>query len=166
MRTQGSEQRRIDSRRRIAMKVTTMRHPVEVKLFVTVVLATCLFVAAVNAQPRFRGKFTLPYEVHWGDAVLPAGEYFLSMDPFEAAAVVRSASGHAMYIPAAPASDGSEKRGTCLVIMVRGDQHRVLSLNLPELGQSLIYERLTKSEREVHAKTDQIQAVPLLTAGK
>jgi len=67
------------------MKVT-MRHPVEVKLFVTVVLATCLFVAAVNAQPRFRGKFTLPCEVHSGDVVLPAGEYFLSMDPFGAAA--------------------------------------------------------------------------------
>jgi hypothetical protein len=148
------------------MKVMTMRHRLEVKLFVTVLAATWLFGGAVNAQTRFHGKFKLPYEVHWGKALLPAGEYSISMDWFQAGTEVRSASGQTVFIPGSPITDDSEKRGTCLVIMVRGDERRVRSLNLPEIGRSLIYEPLTKSERETRAKADQMQAVPVLTAGK
>jgi hypothetical protein len=146
------------------MKVTT-RYTAEVKLLVAVVLATSVFVAAVNAQPRFQGRFRLPYEVHWGNVVLPAGEYTITLPPFEAAGLVRSASGKAQFIPFAPIED-SKEGVSCLVITVRGDERRVLSMNLPQLGQSLIYERLTKTERETLAKADQVQEVPVLTAGK
>ena len=146
------------------MKVTT-RHTAAVKLLAAVVLATSVFVATVNAQPSFQGRFTLPYEVHWGNAVLPAGAYTITMPPFEAAALVRSASGKAQFIPFASTED-SKQGVSCLFIAVRGDEHRVLSLNLAQFGQSLIYERLTKTERETLAKADQIQAVPVLTARK
>ena len=33
-------------------------------------LATC-----GNAQSAYQGKFTLPFETHWGGATLPAGDY-------------------------------------------------------------------------------------------
>jgi hypothetical protein len=38
-------------------------------------IALGVFVASANAQ---QAKFTLPFEVHWGNAVLPAGEYTMN----------------------------------------------------------------------------------------
>jgi hypothetical protein len=78
--------------------------------------------------------------------------------------VVRSASGKAQFIRATVATEDNKKGDNCLVIMARGNERRVLSLNLPELGQSLIYERLTKSERETVVKAE--QAVPVIVAAK
>ena len=48
------------------------------------VLAAATFAIAADAakSPAFKGKFSLPYEVHWGAAVLPAGEYTIeNTDP-------------------------------------------------------------------------------------
>ncbi len=47
------------------MKAKTMRHAIEVRLFAVVLLATCAFAAAANAQ-TIAAKFTLPFETHWG----------------------------------------------------------------------------------------------------
>ena len=146
------------------MQKKTIRHASEVKLFVALVLATCVFAAAVSAQPRFEGRFTLPYEIHWGQTVLAAGEYTIFMNPSQAAAVVRSASGEAQFIRANVATEDNKKGVNCLIITARGNEHRVRSLNLPGVGQSLVYERLTKSERETVVKAD--QAVPVVVAAK
>ena len=32
-----------------------------------------------NAQNIYQGKFTLPFETHWGSATLPAGDYTFVM---------------------------------------------------------------------------------------
>ena len=32
-----------------------------------------------NAQNAYQGKFTLPFETHWGSATLPAGDYTFTM---------------------------------------------------------------------------------------
>jgi hypothetical protein len=164
--TPGSQQRRIESRRRIAMKVTTTRHTAEVKLLVAVVLATSVFVAAVNAQPRFQGKFTLPYEVHWSTAVLPAGQYTIRINSIGAAAFVWSADGKTAFVLPSRFRDDSQKGPTSLLITVYGNERRVRSLNLPELGASLVYEPVNKIEREMLAKSGRVTAVPVLTAGK
>jgi len=48
-------------------------------VFLAALLATCMFARGANAQfSAFEGKFTLPYETHWGKAVLPAGNYVLT----------------------------------------------------------------------------------------
>ena len=44
-----------------------------VKMLAILTLAICASTAAENAQ-TVTGRFTLPYEVHWGTATLPAGE--------------------------------------------------------------------------------------------
>jgi hypothetical protein len=147
------------------MKEKVMRYSVEVKMFVTVVVAASLLAGAVNAQPRFQGKFTLPYEVRWGNALLPAGEYSIRMVPSEPA-VILSTNGKAHFIRVAPITEESRKGSTCLFIMVRGDERRVRSLNLPQLGQSLAWERLSKTEREKLASADREQAVPVIVAGR
>ena len=44
-----------------------------VRILAIFTLAMCAFTATANAQ-SVMGRFTLPYEVHWGTATLPAGE--------------------------------------------------------------------------------------------
>jgi len=44
----------------------------------TLGLLVCfLWVGVANAAPLYRGRFSLPHQVRWGQAVLPAGEYLL-----------------------------------------------------------------------------------------
>ena len=45
-----------------------------------VALALCLSAGLGSAQEiHYKGMFTLPFEAHWGGAVLPPGDYTISM---------------------------------------------------------------------------------------
>jgi len=147
------------------MNAKTIRHAIEVRLFAVVLLASCAFAAAANAQ-TLAAKFTLPFETHWGKNVLPAGEYSITMDSSAEVALVRSANGKTVGFTPIPIKADSDKGATALFIMVRGNEHRVRSLNLPGRGVSLIYPPTTNAEREMLANADQVRAVPVITAGK
>jgi hypothetical protein len=147
------------------MTAKTMRQSVKAKLFAAVVLATGVFAVSAYAQPNFEGKFKLPYEVHWNHAVLPAGEYSIRMRS-TGPAIVSSASGDRTVYTAAPIISDGVKGATCLTITVSGNERKVRSLNLPKLGQSLTFEPLTKTEREMLAKAGQIDTVRVITARK
>ena len=76
-------------RKKMKMKATA---------FSVVTLAVCFLAGAANAAPTFSGKFTFPYEVHWGRTVLPAGNYSITIDRFEPAAIVRSTNGKTHFV--------------------------------------------------------------------
>jgi hypothetical protein len=147
------------------MKAKTIRRAIEVKLFAVVLLATCAFAAAANAQ-SFYAKFTLPFDTHWGKNVLPAGNYTMSLNSQTNVALVRSADGKTVGFTPIPIEASSKKGATALMVMVRGNERIVRSLNLPTHGVSLIYTPATSAEREILAKADQVQSVPVITAGK
>jgi len=147
------------------MKTKTIRRAIEVRLFAVVLLATCAFAAAANAQ-SFAGRFTLPFKTHWGKNVLPAGDYTMSLDSRTNVALVRSADGNTVGFTPIPIPATSHNGATALLIMVRGNERTVRSLNLPANGVSLIYTPTTNAEREILAKADQVQSVPVITAGK
>jgi len=136
------------------------------KLFLGVLIAGCVFTATANAHPSFAGKFTLPYEVRWGRATLPAGEYFIWMDSTTAPAMVTSASGSRTVYTEFPVVGESDGNGRYLTITTQGNEHRVRALNLPEIGKSMVFAPLTKAERERLAKAKQIQTVPVIIATK
>jgi hypothetical protein len=149
------------------MKTTHATHlPTSLKLLLGVVIATCAFTAVANAQPSFVGKFTLPYEVHWDSAVLPAGEYSIRMDSAAGPAVIRWASGSREVYTRFRIIADSEKGGAYLTLTIQGNERRVRSVNLPELGESVIFAPLTKTERERLAKAGQISTVPVVIARK
>jgi len=125
-----------------------------------------VFTAAANAQPSFEGKFTLPYEVHWNHAVLPAGEYSITVDAKGMPAVVHSTRTGNSVNTNSPILADQEKGAASLTVTIRGNERRVRSMNLPQIGKSLIFEPLTKTEREIFAKAGQIDAVPVVTAQK
>lgn len=146
--------------------VRRIQHPALLKLLLGVLIASCVFTAAANAQPTFAGKFTLSHEVRWGQAVLPAGEYSIRMDSMAANPVIRSAgSSRTVYAPVPTLAD-SEKGDTYLTITLQGNERQVRSLNLPQLGKTVIFAPLTKTEREILAKAGQITTVPVVTAKK
>ncbi len=133
--------------------------------FTVAILAACALAGAANAQPTFSGRFTLPYEVHWGHAVLPPGDYSITMDRFDSAAIVRSASGKAHFITGLPSTGDSLKGGAFLYVTSNGGQRRVRYMNAPMLGKVLIYEPISKTEREEIARGDG-QALPVVVAAK
>jgi hypothetical protein len=149
----------------MTMKANTMGHGIKARLFAVVLLAGLAFGGSANAQ-TIAAKFTLPFEVHWGKAVLPAGQYTISMDSLAEVALIRSANGKAVGFTPIPTRASSDKGAAALFVMVRGHERQVRSLNLPGRGVSLIYQPTTNAEREMLAKADKIQAVPVITAGK
>ena len=149
------------------MKImNTRQHSIAAKLILGVLFATCVFTAAANAQPSFEGKFTLPYEVQWNHAVLPAGEYSIEVDANGMPAVLRSTSSGNSAHTNTPILADREKGAACLTVTIRGKERRVRSVNLPQIGMSLIFDPLTKTEREMFAKAGKIDAVPVMTARK
>lgn len=149
------------------MKISnSSRQSVTAKLILGVLFATCVSTAAANAQPSFEGKFTLPYEVHWNHAVLPAGEYSIEVDAKVMPAVVRSTRTGNSVNTYPPILAHPQQGAACLMVTIRGNERRVRSVNLPEIGMSLIFEPLTATEREIFSKAEQIDAVPVITARK
>jgi hypothetical protein len=149
------------------MKISNMtRHAISARLILGVLFATCVFTAAANAQPSFEGKFTLPYEVQWNHNVLPAGEYSIEVDAKGMPAVLRSTStGNSVYT-STPIHADRENGAARLTVTIQGDERKVRSVNLPQIGMSLVFDPLTKTEREKFAKAGHIEAVPVITAQK
>jgi hypothetical protein len=149
------------------MKITNRnRHSTTAKVILSVLFATCVFTAAANAQSTFEGKFTLPYEAHWNHAVLPAGEYAIQVHSKGSPALLRSTSGNKAAYTIVPTIGDLPKGAACLTVTIRGNERRVRSVNLPQIGVSLIFDPLSKTEREMFAKAGQINTVPVVTAQK
>ena len=143
------------------------QYPASLRLLLGVVIATFVFTAAANAQPSFAGKFTLPYEVRWGQAVLPAGDYVIRMDSTASPAKISPANGSSAGVYTEyPLVEDSHMSGVYLTITNHANQRRVRSLNLPQFGKAIVFAPLTKSEQEELAKAGQINTVPVVTAKK
>jgi hypothetical protein len=144
----------------------TSQHPASWRLLLSILVATCAFAAAAYARPILIGKFTLPYEVHWGQAVLRPGVYYIRMDSIADQAMIVSAGGHRTMFVKPPIIADSKQTGTSLTLTTIGNERRVRSLNLPDVGKSLIFSPLTKSEKEALARAGQSNTVPVVTAKK
>jgi hypothetical protein len=72
-----------------------------------VLSAATFAIAAEGAKwPMFKGKFTLPYEVHWGNVVLPAGEYTIAnSDPVRPQFMYVQTEGATYVLLAGPTAD-------------------------------------------------------------
>ena len=127
-------------------------------------LMTVAVTASVGASPIFYGKFSLPYEVHWGRTVLPAGNYSIMMGGFNSPAMVRSASGKVQFISGFPTTGDSLKGGCFLYITANEGKHTVRYLNMPSHGRILIYKPLTRTETEEIARGGQPQSTQVAVA--
>lgn len=148
------------------MKLSVIGHIAKAALFAAALLAAGLLGKQAKAQARFQGRFTLPFETRWGQAVLPAGEYELRFAPSDSPAVlvIRDVkSRRPVAYESIPGPDDAKTGPSALVIGTKGTQRVVYSLRIAELGETFVYERspahLSKNE-----EARQLQTVPVLAA--
>lgn len=113
------------------------------------VAVVALTTTTAHAQSALKGTFHLQEEVQWGDAVLAAGDYSLTIEsqgmPMQV--TVRAADGKTAAILVSNLVDPAEVGGSALYITTRGNERKVRAINLPQLGIALHYERLNAEER-------------------
>jgi hypothetical protein len=125
-----------------------------------------LAATAAQAQSAYRGQLTLPYEVRWGLAVLPPGDYTLAMRGVDEPMSVIDAGGRTRAFvygsrevprPAQPAS---------LLVSRDGAQRTVRALNCPAWGVNMVYKPFTRAERNLVASGDQVERLPVRLASR
>jgi hypothetical protein len=130
------------------------------KLFTKVAVAALALGALAtngNAQNAYKGKFTLPFETHWGSATLPAGDYTFVMSS--------ASSDYRLYIRGekvnaiimAAAADEKVVSGHAQLNLVDiADTQTVQTFDAPELGKTFVYLTHTQKHmghKEAHQKT-------------
>ncbi len=140
-----------------------------VKFAVLALVTACFGASLANAQD-VQGTFNLPFEVHWGLAVLPPGNYSftpLSATPgvFVHAVIVRGENNKAsMIMPMA--FEHSISGQNALIVERHGESATVRALNLPAAGL-VIYYPAAKAQRQILAQGPElIQRLPILMAQK
>jgi hypothetical protein len=130
------------------------------KLFTKVGMAALVFGALVtsgNAQNIYQGKFTLPFETHWGSATLPAGDYTFVMSSASSdyRLFIRGEKVNAIIMAAA--ADEKVVSGPAQLNLVDiADTQTVETFDAPEIGKTFVY--LTSAQKhmgrkEAHQKT-------------
>jgi len=135
------------------------------KAFLVVLFTIVVGGVAANAQSILQANFHLSSETRWDQAVLPAGDYSLTIDStrWPIRMFVRATNGDTAVMVIPKASTDAAPGGRYLFITGSGADRVVRSINLPDLGRSILFKPLTKREREsLYAKVS--QAVPVEVA--
>lgn len=130
------------------------------KLFTKVgaiALALVALATSGKAQNVYQGKFTLPFETHWGSATLPAGDYSFTM--------ISALSGYRLYVRGEKVSttivpsvyDAKVTSGHAQLNLVDiADVQNVETFEAPELGLTFSYatpKQKHVGRKEAHQKT-------------
>lgn len=105
-------------------------------------LALCLTASQGKAQGTYTGNFTLPFEARWGSAVLPPGDYTISMDTDLIHAtnylVVRGAGKSAMILDSV-LEEKEISNHSQLTVVKTAAGYAVQTLDAGEAGLTLSY---------------------------
>jgi len=139
-------------------------------LFTVAWLASCMFAGTVEAQSSMlEGTFKLQHETHWGQAVLPAGDYRLSITTTgsPAMAVVHDLkTGKQVAIVAFQSRDSGATGETALLVDNRGTQQVIHSFRVAELGVVFISDPALAHGRGLQKEAGKTQMVPVVMAKK
>ena len=111
----------------------------------TIVYAGLLALVAMSFTPSWlaaeeqaHGKFTLTHDVHWGSALVPAGDYEFRYDPYEPSpilTVTRINGGRAAYMMLVTNAEASRPSDSNqLLLQTVADGSYVSSMQLAECG--------------------------------
>ena len=124
-----------------------------------------LSAGAAQAQ-SYTASFSLPHEVRWGGATLPAGDYRLALSTIAGPLSVIDASGRTRAllhgIPDSPLAG----QPAALLITRDGDVRTVRSLNCPVWGTKFVYKPITRAERAMLAQGEPPETVALRVASR
>jgi hypothetical protein len=150
----------------------TNRNTGRLVLLAAILLATGCFGGSAKAQSSlpqadYQGKFTLPFEAHWGKAVLPGGDYQVSFAPgVSSVLVIRDAKTYrAVAFEPATIRNGADGEASALLIAIRGNQRTIHSLTIAELGETYVFNPALAHPGKVE-EARRVPVVPVLTAQK
>ena len=121
--------------------MTTMRKFVYAALLAVSAISFTPSTAAA-AEPA-RGKFTLLGDVHWGNALVPAGDYEFSFDPFQPSALLTLTklsgvrAGFMLLVTSAEPSKSSDSNQ--LLLQTVADGKYVSAMQLHDCGVTLYF---------------------------
>jgi hypothetical protein len=124
------------------------------------------FNAGLASAQTLTGKFTLPFEAHWGTTNLPAGDYSFTLGQIGPSATVHLFRGPETVSYIFSRSFDQKSTGVMsLTVMRTSDGNFVRDLNLPEIGVVLHYAP-NQTGRGSAAKEREIARIPVTTGGK
>jgi hypothetical protein len=130
-------------------------------------VAICAAAVAANAQSLVKGSFTLPYEVHWGKAVLAPGHYTIAIERADRPAAVSTSTGKIVAYVMARSFDDARKNQPSALVITKAESQRVVRLfNWREGNRSFIYRPLTEAERQQGADATRLETVTIRVAQK
>jgi hypothetical protein len=93
-----------------------------------------------KAQNTYQGKFTLPFETHWGGTTLPAGDYTFTLPSNSAPyRFYIQGQGTSAIIQANTAEERVASKRPQLNIVDITDVHTVQTFEAPDLGVTFTY---------------------------
>jgi hypothetical protein len=124
------------------------------------VYATLLALTSLNfapslasAQEMATGKFTLKHEVHWQNAIVPAGEYRFAVNaegPTEVLMLSKLDGRRAGFMLMVRDTDDSKTTGPSqLVLKTTAEGSYVSQMQLPEYGMTLHFRIPESSEKQI-----------------
>ena len=112
-----------------------------------------------NAQNAYQGKFTLPFETHWGGATLPAGDYTFALPSNSAPyRLYIQGQGVSAIIQATTADQGVVSERPQLNLLDIADVQTVRTFEAPELGVTFTY--WTPTQKHMGRKEARQKTVP------
>ena len=135
-----------------------------VKILSLGVMVAGLSATLATAQ-EVRGKFTMPFEAHWGGITLPPGEYTIALDP-AARATIQVAQGlrNLGFVLRRGVSQDTNSGPSSMLAVPTPGGYRITALHLEEQGVTL-YFPVPKSERSMLAQAPVLKRrVPVLMA--
>ena len=117
-----------------------------------------------NAQNAYQGKFTLPFETHWGSATLPAGDYTFTLPSKSVPYIIYVQGEKLSAIIMASAADEKVASGHAQLNLVDiADVQNVETFEVPELGLTFSYatpKQKQMGRKEAHQKMTAPQTAP------
>ena len=134
------------------------------KLFtklVVAVLALGALATCGNAQNAYEGKFTLPFEAHWGSVTLPAGDYTFALRSASVPYVLHIQGGATntnTFIMAITADPKVASGHAQLNLVDIAGEQSVQTFEAPELG--LTFSFATPKQKHLGGKGTRQKTVP------
>ena len=130
-------------------------------------IAICASASSASAQNAFQGKFTLPNDVRWANASLPAGDYTFSLSSTTMSGrVFLQGPNGGTFILTSVIDKRNEGDSSKLTIEHRGGISFVRSMYLANLGVELTYSAPKTPKQDVELAKGPISTEQVLIAKK
>ena len=130
-------------------------------------IAVCASASSASAQNAFQGSFTLPNDVRWANASLPAGDYTFSLSSttMSGRVFLQGPNGGA-FILTSVTDNRNEGDSSKLTIEHRGDISFVRSMYLADLGVELKYRAPETPKKDIELAKGPVSTEQVLIAKK